>query len=282
MLLGGFVAIQIAWDLTQLIKGDTTSQVAVPIIFWRIVWMGIVGMLLSGPGYLWDYVFNFSVNIGPYIGIKLLNIFNGTETPYTGVKGLMYIIEDSFLLNVYKMYKDALQGASIYRIPKLIGAGFIVVVYAYFVFKILMTAMKAIVQIYTVGFFSPFWIVMLAFPSTQATFWHALKVMFTAALSLIGVSAAVAMIIAAMGAIYDPIMARDNMVIVEGVDADDTGDYLQILLLGIFMIFTLNSILEVPPMILQTFLNSSGGKGVLDATKQALAGASKAMRGGIV
>lgn len=266
-LASALIAIQIAWDIIQLFKGDGDAGIAVTETRDRLVWMGIVITLMTNPDVLWDYLFTFFLNIGPYLGIQVLDNFTDTPTFDFGITGFLAIIEDSFFTSVIKMVMRSLDGMYIFTTGaiEVLTVLIIVIVYGIFLYKIILSSVQSLVQIYIVGFFAVFWMAALAFPQTRTVFFHALRIMFTASLQLLAVAGAITIILAGMADAFPELSDPDNTALTTNVASEQ---WFTLLLTGIFMVFVVDIALSLPGLVMQTFLSGVATA----ATTQGVAG----------
>jgi hypothetical protein len=256
LIISGLVVCQIAYDIFLLLRGDADQRVTIITTFWRLVWMsGAIGFL-TNPAVLWDEIFHFFANFGPSIGVRLLNLFSSDPNTEVSMLGLMDVIEVSFFNSIFGMLYRLLSDISFWSSNafSIVMMGLICAVYLVFLVKILATAIRSFIKVYVVGFFAQFWIAFAVFPETRSIFWHSLRIATAASFQLIASCAAIAIVLASMGAAFQDIADPNNEALLEQVGSPD---WFQLLILGVIMIYLINDFTEVPATILQSFISSN-------------------------
>ena len=247
-VLAGVATVYLAFRTVQLIAGDESADLRT--LGLEMLWIGLVAAAVRAGALIWEPLFAFFHGAGPYLAVSLAEAM-GVSVSGSGFLGFFEVFEDTVFHHVWDAFAAAWSDVSLWNIDfvAIVSLGLLMLIYLYFFWLVIKTALAQMLTIYGVGLLGPFVLAFAAFATTRPITIHALKVLMSAGLQLMISTTALAIMLATFGD-WGGFAEGDGVLELREVGSDA---YLEALFVGVLVVLLYETLVSVPAMLLQTF-----------------------------
>ena len=184
-LLVSLAALRLLYLIGQFIKGSATNLQVGNFVL-EIIVFSFVSALLHGDGGMFWPLYQFIVDIGPWVGIQLVKMGGADTGGYEGFAGLIYVADNSVLRNVFSVLLDQSKDISLFaQLGHIVGILVLFVVYLSLSWKMTKTYLIGFFEATAVAVLAPFVITFVAFQQTRPLTLGAFRVLFASTAKMI-------------------------------------------------------------------------------------------------